>query len=99
MSISPFLSITVNPLDILFIKGCFQRNYRHQILSSNYHCGPRINLTFRTIINHDTSCPQSEQQLFFKLKISESKYIITLKKNYNLVLNLSLKRLVRARLA
>lgn len=45
--IKPF--ITVNPLDILFMEGCFQRNHRPQILPSNYHCGPRINLTFHTI--------------------------------------------------
>ena len=48
--------ITLNPLDIMVMEGTFQRDYTHQILQTSHKCGPRLNFTFRTIINHTSTC-------------------------------------------
>ena len=57
--------VTACPLDILVMEGNFQRDYRHQIIPCSYESGPRINFTFRTIINH---CPGWERGVERSLK-------------------------------
>jgi alkylated DNA repair dioxygenase AlkB len=36
---------------LLIMKGATQRNWKHGMRTLNRPCGPRLNLTFRTILN------------------------------------------------
>ena len=43
--------------DILTMENMFQRDCQHRVPRSTEECGPRINLTWRRILQHTSSCP------------------------------------------
>ena len=49
-------SIDLEHGDIATMEGLCQRDYRHALLPAKHPCGPRINLTFRKIVQHKQYC-------------------------------------------
>ena len=49
-------SIDLEHGDIATMEGLCQRDYKHALLPAKHPCGPRINLTFRKIVQHKQYC-------------------------------------------
>ena len=49
-------SIDLEHGDIATMEGLCQRDYKHALLPAKHPCGPRINLTFRKIVQHKHNC-------------------------------------------
>ena len=48
--------------DICAMEGLFQNEYQHRVPRSNECNEPRINLTWRWIVNHDDYCRKKKYQ-------------------------------------
>lgn len=52
--------IPIKSGDLMTMEGMFQKHYQHRVPKENIrHCQARINLTWRWVLKHDPSCPQS----------------------------------------
>jgi len=47
----PSVKIPLDAGSVLLMKGATQRNWKHGIMKQTQPCGPRVNLTFRTIFD------------------------------------------------
>ena len=47
--------------DIVTMEGLCQKFYQHSLLASPAPCAPRINLTFRKIVQHRNNCALAEE--------------------------------------
>ena len=47
----PPIKLPLEAGSVLLMKGVTQRNWKHGILKQTQRCGPRVNLTFRTIFD------------------------------------------------
>jgi alkylated DNA repair dioxygenase AlkB len=43
--------------DICTMEGLFQKHYKHKVPPEHRVTGPRINLTWRWVVSHDSDCP------------------------------------------
>merc|ERR550534_569650 len=58
---NPPISIRLDHGDICTMEGLMQRFYWHRVPPNTSESNPRINLTFRWIVNHRKTCPKSWQ--------------------------------------
>merc|ERR1719419_789307 len=58
---NPPVSISLEHGDIITMEGLVQRWYQHRVPKEPHYENPRINLTFRWIVNHHLMCPKSKQ--------------------------------------
>jgi len=58
---NPPVSIPLEHGDIITMEGLVQRWYQHRVPLEPHYENPRINLTFRWILNHHLMCPKSKQ--------------------------------------
>jgi len=58
---NPPMSIRLDHGDICTMEGLMQRFYWHRVPPNVAESKPRINLTFRWIVNHRKTCPKSKQ--------------------------------------
>jgi len=49
--------LTLDSGDLCTMEGLCQKHYRHRVPPDFGNCGPRINLTWRWILNHQPGCP------------------------------------------
>jgi alkylated DNA repair dioxygenase AlkB len=47
----PSVKLPLEAGSVLLMKGATQRSWKHGIMKQTQRCGPRVNLTFRTIFN------------------------------------------------
>merc|ERR1719419_1914658 len=57
---NPPISIALDHGDIVTMEGLVQRWYQHRVPVEPHCKNPRINLTFRWILNHHRGCPRSK---------------------------------------
>jgi len=51
--------LSLNNGDLCTMEGLCQKHYRHRVPKQKITCGPRINLTWRWVLRHDSGCPVS----------------------------------------
>ena len=54
-------SVDLLHADVLTMEGLCQKFYRHALPQAAAPCGPRVNLTFRKLVQHKQYCPLAKE--------------------------------------